>query len=136
MKAFGYLPLVLGLIWSGWSMVLLDTANAQPMGGNATTESVCNFGMAKGEHSQRCEVPIPQRCKVAKFPDTDKQWTNVSKGGNVICRFDETQTDWKTRIVGACGECKTKQCSARFSVMFNCGSEGGSPQYTPQTPTR
>lgn len=118
-----------GGLWSG-------QASAQPVGGTATTESVCNFGMVKDEPSRSCEVPIPHSCHVAKFPGTDKHWTNVSKGGSTLCRFDEKHSDWKTKITGTCGKCTSNHCSARFSVMFNCGSEGGSPQFTPQTPVR
>lgn len=117
-------------------LFLFGPASSQPLGGAATTESVCNFGMTKGEASRTCEVPIPVGCEVATFPGTDKPWTNVSKGGNTTCRFDEQHSDWKTRITGTCGQCTTRQCSARFSVMFNCSGGGESQPYTPQTPTR
>ena len=123
------LAFVAGTLFSGQAV-------AQPLGGTATTESVCNFGMAKDEPARSCEVPIPHSCRVAKFPGTDKHWTNVSKGGNTTCQFDEKKSDWKTRITGSCGTCKSQHCSVRFSVMFNCGSEGGSPQFTPQSPVR
>ncbi len=118
------------------ALFLLSPAFSQPFGGTATTESVCNFGMAKDEASRTCTVPIPSGCEVATFPGTDKPWTNVSKGGHTTCRFDERNTDWKTRITGTCEQCKTRQCSARFSVMFNCSGQGKSQPYTPQTPTR
>lgn len=105
-------------------------------GGTASTESVCNFGMEKDEPGRSCEVPIPFGCEVATFPGTDKPWTNISKGGNTACRFDEAQTDWDSRIVGTCGTCKTKQCSARFSVMFVCGGQDAPSQFQPQKPGR
>ncbi len=118
------------------ALFLLSPASSQNFGGSATTESVCNFGMGKGEVSRSCAVPIPFGCEVANFPGTDKPWTNISKGGHTQCRFDERTSDWKTRITGRCGTCKTRQCSARFSVMFNCSEQGKSQPFTPQTPTR
>src|SRR5690349_594229 len=60
----------------------------------ATTEFNCSFGMAKGEAQQLCQVPIPTGCVVAHFPGTTKPWTNISKGGNTQCKFDEKATDW------------------------------------------
>jgi hypothetical protein len=59
---------------------------------------------------------------VAHFPGTTRPWSNVSKGGITTCRFDEKNTDWKTRITGTCDKCKTAQCSARFGVMFDCSA--------------
>ena len=88
----------------------------------AGTETNCNFGMAKGQKSASCKVPIPSGCTVAKFPGFDQHWADVSKGGKTNCRFDEEKSDWKTTIVGTCDTCKTDQCSARFSVKFNCTS--------------
>ena len=102
-------------------LVLLDLAAAQPLSDStATTEFSCNFGMAKGEARQSCNVPFPKGCVVAHFPGTTKPWTNISKGGATSCRFNEKETDWKTRITGTCERCKTAQCSARFGVMFDC----------------
>ncbi len=86
----------------------------------ATTEFNCSFGMEKGEAQQSCHVPIPPGCLVAHFPGTTKPWTNISKGGNTICRFDDKKTDWKTRITGTCGACKTGHCSVQFIVKFDC----------------
>jgi len=86
----------------------------------ATTEFNCSFGMAKGEAAQSCQVPIPPGCVVAQFPGTAKPWTNISKGGNTQCRFDDRQTDWKTRITGTCGKCKSGHCSVQFIVKFDC----------------
>ena len=117
-------------------LTLSGFALAQFFGGTATTESVCNFGMAKDEASQSCEVPIPFGCEVANFPGTDTPWINVSKGGKTTCQFDESHTDWKTKITGTCGTCKTPQCSARFSVMFVCGGKDAPSQYQPQMPGR
>lgn len=97
--------------------------SAQPPGeATATTESSCNFGMAKDEVRRSCSVPIPAGCIVAHFPGTNKPWSNVSTGGRTQCRFDEKDTDWKTRITGTCEKCKTAQCSARFGVMFDCSA--------------
>ena len=86
----------------------------------ATTEFNCSFGMGKGEVVQSCQVPIPPGCVVAHFPGTAKPWTNISKGGNTQCKFDDKQTDWKTRITGTCGKCKTGHCSVQFIVKFDC----------------
>lgn len=91
-----------------------------PQDVNATTEQSCKFGMGKDEPSQQCEVPFPAGCKVANFPGSDQPWTTISKGGHTQCRFDEKQSDWKSRIVGTCSRCKSQQCSAAFSVRFDC----------------
>ena len=104
-------------------LMVLNMAAAQPLGNSsATTESSCNFGMEKDELKRSCRVPVPDGCLVANFPGTSKPWTNVSKGGNTSCQFNEAETDWKTRITGACGRCKTEHCSARFAVMFDCSA--------------
>ncbi|HSF67896.1 MAG TPA: hypothetical protein VLA67_10765 [Nitrospiraceae bacterium] len=89
----------------------------------ATTEQSCSFGMAKGEASQSCHVPIPIGCIVAEIPGTDKPWTTISKGGKTFCRFDDTATDWKTRITGSCSRCKSDHCSVQFSVRFDCSQQ-------------
>jgi hypothetical protein len=86
----------------------------------ATTEQACSFGMAKGEPSHTCQVPIPAGCLVAHAPGTSNPWTTISKGGKTFCRFDEKQTDWKTKITGTCGRCSTAQCSVQFIVRFDC----------------
>lgn len=88
---------------------------------DATTESNCNFGMLKGETSQSCEVPIPSGCSVANFPGYEEPWTNISKGGATECQFDTKHTNWTSKIIGSCTTCQSKNCSARFSVVFNCG---------------
>jgi hypothetical protein len=86
----------------------------------ATTEQSCSFGMAKGEPSHQCHVPVPSGCLVANTPGTNKPWTTISKGGKTFCRFDEKQTDWKTRITGTCGRCSSGHCSVQFIVRFDC----------------
>lgn len=87
---------------------------------SATTEQSCSFGMAKGEASHQCQVPIPGGCLVANVPGTDKPWTTISKGGKTFCRFDEKATDWKTKITGTCGRCSSGHCSVQFIVRFDC----------------
>lgn len=124
-------PVSLPLALAGL-LLLAAPADAQPSASPATTESNCNFGMVKGEAARSCQVPIPAGCRVALFPGTDKPWTNISKGGNCTCRFDEQATDWKTKITGTCLRCKSPQCSARFSTMFDCSASAA--PYAPQTP--
>ncbi|GMV48710.1 MAG: hypothetical protein NBKEAIPA_00591 [Nitrospirae bacterium] len=91
-----------------------------PTDSSATTEQSCSFGMAKGEPTQRCLVPIPDGCVIAKFPGTNKPWTTVSKAGRTYCKFDEKATDWKTRITGQCGKCDSPHCTGQFMVRFDC----------------
>lgn len=113
-------------------------AQAQPLSdATATTESSCNFGMAKNQAKGSCDVPILAGCVVAHFPGTTRPWSNVSKGGTTACRFDEKATDWKTKITGACGKCTTPQCTARFGVMFDCSASMPPPvsQQRPRRPT-
>ena len=93
----------------------------------ATTESSCNFGMTKGEARGSCSVPMPGGCVVAHQPGSTKPWVNISKGGYTTCRFNEKETDWKTRIIGTCDKCKSAQCSARFGVMFDCSATNPPP---------
>ena len=97
--------------------------------GSATTESSCNFGMAKGQARGSCQVPIPDGCAVANQPGSTKPWASISKGGHTTCRFNEKDSDWRTRITGTCGKCTTDQCSARFGVMFDCSATN--PQSSP-----
>jgi hypothetical protein len=100
---------------------LLSLSFAQSLGDSApTTELSCNFGMSKDQKTGSCKVVVPQGCVVANFPGSSKPWSNMSKGGRTNCRFDEKETDWKTRVTGTCDQCKTVQCSARFSVMVQC----------------
>lgn len=129
MPGFLALPLsipLLGIIG------LFGLAFAQPLGdSSATTESSCNFGMEKGELRQSCRVPVPVGCIVANFPGTKKPWTTISKGGATTCRFNEKETDWKTRITGTCTKCTSVHCSAHFAVRFDCS--GTLPPPTDQT---
>ncbi|MBI4402086.1 MAG: hypothetical protein HY581_10705 [Nitrospirae bacterium] len=103
------------------ALVLFDLSAASPLADStATTESSCNFGMAKGDPTRSCMVPVPQGCVVAFLPGTTRPWSNISKGGATTCRFNDKETDWKTRITGTCGKCTSFQCTARFGVMFDC----------------
>lgn len=105
------------------SVCTTDSASAQPLHeSTATTERSCNFGMAKGEPFQTCQVPFPAGCVVSHLPETTKPWTTISKGGKTSCRFDEKETNWKTKITGACGRCTSDHCSAQFIVRFNCSN--------------
>src|SRR5690606_30934337 len=101
---------------------LLVFSPAFPLGQvGPTTELSCNFGMTKDQRRGSCSISVPQGCTVASFPGTDKPWSSISKGGRTTCRFDEKATDWKGRVTGTCDRCRTAQCSARFSVMVQCG---------------
>jgi hypothetical protein len=104
--------------------LLADVVAAQPpTDSGATTESSCNFGMEKGERLQSCTIPVPAGCVVANFPGSTKPWTSMSKGGATTCRFDESRSDWKTKVTGTCGRCKSGHCSARFAVMLDCSKK-------------
>jgi hypothetical protein len=104
-----------------WSILIGSEACAQAVEeSRATTEQSCSFGMGKGQAGQTCAVPFPAGCRVAHAPGSMKPWTTISKGGRLVCRFDEKQTDWKTKITGACGRCQSGHCSAQFSVRFDC----------------
>ena len=111
--------------------IFLGPAEADPV---ARTESICNLGMIKGEGQKSCRVPIPADCSVANFPGYDEPWVDVSKAGRTSCQIDSQQTDWKTQIIGTCGECTSDQCSGRFSVMFNCTHN--IPPASPNQPAR
>jgi len=129
------IPWLIGLLLG---LCAVDPAMAQPLSdATATTESSCNFGMAKDQAKGSCEVPMLAGCVVAHFPGTNRPWSNISKGGATACQFDGTRTDWKTNITGTCGKCKTPQCSARFGVMFDCSSHLPPPvsQQPPYKPT-
>ncbi|MBA3753419.1 MAG: hypothetical protein H0X01_04625 [Nitrospira sp.] len=91
-----------------------------PADSSATTEQSCSFGMAKGDPTHQCQVPIPAGCVIARFPGTDKPWTTVSKAGRTFCTFEEKATDWKTRITGRCTRCDSSQCTGQFIVRFDC----------------
>jgi hypothetical protein len=114
-------PLAGLVIATGVYLLSGEPASAQPMHeSTATTEQSCSFGMGKGEASQSCVVPFPAGCRVAHAPGSSKPWTTISKGGRLLCRFDEKGTDWKTKITGACGRCQSGHCSAQFIVRFDC----------------
>jgi hypothetical protein len=122
MQTMKRLSMMFLLIISLWS--LSATAQAQSLSeSTATTEQSCSFGMAKGEASQSCHVPFPTGCLVANVPDTNKPWTTISKGGKTFCRFDDKATDWKTKITGSCGRCKSDHCSVQFIVRFDCSQQ-------------
>lgn len=105
------------------STIPLEAGAQEPEGSRATTELSCSFSMEKGETAQPCHVPFPQGCVVAHIPGTTQPWTTISKGGRLQCRFDETKTDWKAKIVGTCGRCQSVRCSAQFSVRFDCSAQ-------------
>ena len=124
-------------LFTGLLLVFLMNGIGSSFAGSdpiSRTESICNLGMVKGEEGRNCQVPIPAGCTVASFPGYNEPWADVSKGGRTTCRFDEQKTDWKTTIVGTCGQCMTDQCSARFSVMFNCAEN--IPPANPNSPGR
>ncbi len=119
-----------GLLWGGERPGFEMTSAAAES--QSRTQSNCTIGMAKGEAKAHCKVPIPSGCTVAQFPGYDEPWADISKGGATTCSYDESQTDWKTRIVGTCQTCKTDHCTGRFTVMFNC--TGNIPPANPASP--
>jgi hypothetical protein len=85
------------------------------------TSSSCQIGnIKKGATGKHCDVPIPTSCKVAVNTATQTRWTDIEKSGGLSCRFDDKLSDWKTRIAGTCGACQARQCSAKFTVYFDC----------------
>lgn len=116
--------MLLLFLMAGFQLSLDETVSAQLMQeSTATTEQSCSFGMGKGEPSHSCAVPFPPGCRVAQAPGSSKPWTTISTGGRLLCRFDEKQTDWKTKITGACNRCQSGQCSAQFSVRYDCSPQ-------------
>jgi hypothetical protein len=104
------------------------SADAQPLGRDTQTSSSCQIGnIKKGVGGKQCEVPIPQSCKVAINAATKTHWADIEKSGGLSCRFDNTLTDWKTRITGTCGTCQARQCSAKFTVYFDCPTTNKAP---------
>ena len=96
-------------------------ANAQSLGRDTQTSTSCQIGaIKKGATGAQCDVPIPPACKVATNASTKTRWTDVEKSGGISCRFDPKKTDWKTRIAGSCGKCEARQCTAKFTVYFDC----------------
>ena len=124
MKFVRFLGAVLTLLCIGTTV----SADAQPLGRDTQTSSSCQIGnIKKGASGKHCEVPIPQSCKVAMNAATKTHWADIEKSGGLSCRFDEKLTDWKTRITGACGACQARQCSAKFTVYFDCPKPNKTP---------
>ena len=124
-RARALFPLLLLLfVMAGLPCFLAETASAQLMQeSTATTEQSCSFGMGKGEPSHSCAVPFPAGCRVAQAPGSTKPWTTISTGGRLLCRFNEKETDWKTKITGSCNRCQSGHCSAQFSVRYDCSPQ-------------
>jgi hypothetical protein len=96
-------------------------ANAQSLGRDTQTSSSCQIGaIKKGATGTQCDVPIPPACTVATNAATKAHWSDIQKSGGISCRFDPKKTDWKTRIAGSCGRCEARQCTAKFTVYFDC----------------
>jgi hypothetical protein len=101
-------------------------ADAQPLGRQTQTSSSCQVAnIKKGVSGKQCDVPIPKTCKVAVNASTKMHWTDIEKSPGISCRFDDKLSDWKTRITGACGACQGRQCSAKFTVYFDCPQPDG-----------
>ena len=113
------LPLLLGCVLA-WCLIPDEGPAQAPPDSSATTEQSCSFGMAKGDPTHQCQVPIPAGCVIARFPGTDKPWTTISKAGRTFCTFDQKGTDWKTRITGQCTRCDSGHCTGQFMVRFEC----------------
>ena len=122
-RFYGYLTASLLILFGIGGLDPSDSQAQTLAESTATTEQACSFGMAKGEASQSCHVPFPTGCLVANVPETDKPWTTISKGGKTFCRFDDKATDWKTKITGSCGRCKSDHCSVQFIVRFDCSQQ-------------
>jgi hypothetical protein len=122
-RLYGYLTASLLILFGIGGLDPSDSQAQTLAESTATTEQACSFGMAKGEASQSCHVPFPTGCLVANVPETDKPWTTISKGGKTFCRFDDKATDWKTKITGSCGRCKSDHCSVQFIVRFDCSQQ-------------
>ncbi|MDH5564948.1 MAG: hypothetical protein OEY91_15170 [Nitrospirota bacterium] len=113
-----FIYLALGVMMISGTGIGPDSTEAAES--QSRTESNCTIGMAKGETTAECHVPILNGCTVAQFPGYDEPWAEATKGGATSCQFNAEKTDWKTSIVGTCQACKTEQCTGRFTVMFNC----------------
>ena len=104
-------------------------ADAQPLGRQTQTSSSCQVAnIKKGVSGKQCEVPIPKTCKVAVNASTKMNWTDIEKSPGISCRFDDKLSDWKTRIIGACGTCQRRQCNAKFTVYFDCPQPDNAPK--------
>src|SRR5713226_3780852 len=112
------------LILTGLILSAIGTtvrADAQTLGRDTQTSSSCQIGnIKKGVSGKQCEVPIPKSCRVAINSATKTRWADIEKSGGLSCRFDDKLTDWKTHIAGTCGACQARQCSAKFTVYFDC----------------
>ena len=101
-------------------------ADAQPLGRQTQTSSSCQVAnIKKGVSGKQCGVPIPTTCKVAVNASTKMYWTDIEKSPGISCRFDDKLSDWKTRITGTCDTCQGRQCSAKFTVYFDCPQPDG-----------
>ncbi len=122
--------------WLAWYFIVSITSlslstDAQGLGRDTQTSASCQIGgIKKGITGKQCDVPIPPACKVATNVSTQTRWTDIEKSGGMSCRFDPKLTDWKTRITGSCSKCLARQCTAKFTVYFDCPQ---SPS-TPKTP--
>ena len=100
-------------------------ANTQGLGHDTQTSTSCQIGaIKKGATGAHCDVPIPPACKVATNVATKTHWGDIEKSAGISCRFDPKRTDWKTRITGSCGRCEARQCTAKFTVYFDCPQSG------------
>ncbi|HEX3203285.1 MAG TPA: hypothetical protein VHQ67_00955, partial [Nitrospiraceae bacterium] len=73
MRGIRFLFVIGGLSGLWVPGIFLNVAGAQmPSEFPATTEQACSFGMAKGDPSHACQVPIPAGCLVAHAPGTSK----------------------------------------------------------------
>ena len=105
------------------------SVDAQPLGRDTQTSSSCQIGnIKKGASGKQCDVPIPPSCKVAINATTKMHWADIEKSSGLSCRFDNKLTDWKTRITGTCGACQARQCSAKFTVYFDCTQPDSKPK--------
>ena len=99
--------------------------DAQGLGRDTQTSSSCQIGaIKKNATGKQCDVAIPASCKVATNVTTKTHWVDIEKSGGISCRFDPKLTDWKTRITGSCGKCEARQCTAKFTVYFDCPQPG------------
>jgi hypothetical protein len=119
--------------WTAWYFVvsiisLSLSTDAQSLGRDTQTSSSCQIGgIKKGITGKQCDVPIPPACKVATNVSTQTRWTDIEKSGGMSCRFDPKLTDWKTRITGSCSKCLARQCTAKFTVYFDCPQSTAAP---------
>ena len=118
--------------WMAWyfivSITLLSlSTDAQGLGRDTQTSASCQIGgIKKGVTGKQCDVPIPPACTVAtKSPHRPvgryrKDPARMSAGLPKL-------TDWKTRITGSCSKCLARQCTAKFTVYFDCPPSTAAP---------